>query len=122
MRSLSVAFLVLALVNSQSYGAKAMEKVVAFWIPSEVETYAPVTAENIERMAFKIVTVKNERQADQIVSLIERTNQKLDANRIRIKISTEQNFYNFDANGIGISSNGEQVKIDIRKLKQVLCE
>jgi putative lipoic acid-binding regulatory protein len=122
MRSLSVAFFVLALVNLQSYGAKAMEKVVVFWIPSQVETYAPVTPENIERMAFKVVSVKNERQADQVVSLIERTNQKLDANRIRIKISTEQNFYNFDANGIGISSNGEQVKIDIQKLKQVLCE
>jgi putative lipoic acid-binding regulatory protein len=112
----------LALVNLQSYGAKAMEQVVAFWIPSQVETYAPVTPENIERMAFKVVSVKNERQADQVVSLIERTNQRLDANRIRIKISTEQNFYNFDANGIGISSNGEQVKIDIQKLKQVLCE
>jgi len=122
MRSLSVAFFVLALVNLQSYGAKAMEKVVVFWIPSQVETYAPVTPENIERMAFKVVSAKNERQADQVVSLIERTNQKLDANRIRIKISTEQNFYNFDANGIGISSNGEQVKIDIQKLKQVLCE
>jgi len=122
MRSLSVAFLVLALASSQSYGAKAMEKVVAFWIPSQVETYAPVTAENIEQMAFKIVSVKNERQADQVVSLIERTDQKLDANRIRIKISTEQNYYNFDANGIGISSNGEHVKIDIQKLKQVLCE
>jgi hypothetical protein len=122
MRSLSLAFLVLALVNLQSYGAKAMEKVVAFWIPSQVETYAPVTPENIERMAFKVVSVKNERQADQVVSLIEKTNQKLDTNRIRIKISTEQNFYNFDANGIGISSNGEQVKIDIQKLKQVLCE
>jgi hypothetical protein len=122
MRSLSLAFLVLALVNLQSYGAKAMEKVVAFWIPSQVETYAPVTPENIERMAFKVVSVKNERQADQVITLIERTNQKLDANRIRIKISTEQNSYNFDANGIGISSNGEQVKIDIQKLKQVLCE
>jgi putative lipoic acid-binding regulatory protein len=122
MRSLSLAFLVLALVNLQSYGAKSMEKVVAFWIPSQVETYAPVTPENIERMAFKVVSVKNERQADQVVSLIEKTNQKLDTNRIRIKISTEQNFYNFDANGIGISSNGEQVKIDIQKLKQVLCE
>jgi putative lipoic acid-binding regulatory protein len=122
MRSLSVAFLVLALANSQSFGAKAMEKVVAFWIPSQVEMYAPVTAENIEQMAFKIVSVKNERQADQVVKLIERTDQKLDAYRIRIKISTGQNYYNFDANGIGISSNREQVKIDIQKLKQVLCE
>jgi hypothetical protein len=122
MRSVSVAFLALALLSFHSYGAKAMEKVVVFWIPSQVETYAPVTADNIEQMAFKTVSVRNERQAGQIVSLIEKANQKLDANRIRIKISTEQNSYNFDANGIGISSNGEQVKIDIQKLKQVLCE
>jgi hypothetical protein len=120
MRSVSVAFLALALLSFHSYGAKA--KVVVFWIPSQVETYAPVTADNIEQMAFKTVSVRNERQAGQIVSLIEKANQKLDANRIRIKISTEQNSYNFDANGIGISSNGEQVKIDIQKLKQVLCE
>ena len=95
---------------------------MVFWIPSQVETYAPVTPDNIEQMAFKIVSVKNERQADQIVSLIGKTNQKLDTNRIRIKISTEQSSYNFDANGVGLSSTGEQVKIDIQKLKQVLCE
>jgi hypothetical protein len=48
MRSLSVAFLVLALVNFQSYGAKAKEKVVAFWIPSQVERYVPVTPKAVK--------------------------------------------------------------------------
>jgi hypothetical protein len=122
MRSLSAAFLVLALLNSQSHGANVIAEVAVFWIPSQIEFYAPVTADNIEQSAFKIVSVKNERQAQQVVSLIEITNQKLNAYRIRVKISTKQNFYNFDANGIGISSKGEQVKIDVQKLKQVLCE
>jgi len=120
MRLLLVVLLGLA--SLQSHGAKATDKVVVFWIPSQMETYTPVTPENIERMAFKTVSVKNKHQADQVVALIEQTSRKLDANRIRIKISTEQISYNFDADGIGISSSGEQVKIDIQKLKQVLCE
>jgi len=97
-------------------------QVVVFWIPPQVETYVPVTMENIEQMAFKIVSIRNERQADQVLGLIQKSKQGLDSKKLRIKISTDRGFYGFDANGIGVSSKGEAVKIDIQKLKHVLCE
>jgi len=123
MRLLYTTFLVLAIIGSQSPGGKvAKNKTVVFWVPPEIETYLPVTAENIEQRAFKIVTIRNEEQADQVVGLVQKSNQRLESGRIRIKISTDRGFYNFDASGIGVSSTGEAVKIDIQKLKQVLCE
>lgn len=122
MRLLYTTLFVLAAVGSQGSGGKVSEKVVVFWIPPGIETYLPVTAENIEQQAFKIVTVRNEKQADQVLSLIQKSNQRLESGRIRIKISTDTKFYNFDANGIGVSSRGEAVRIDIKKVKEVLCE
>lgn len=122
MRLLCITLLICGLMGSQSHGGRVSEKTIVFWIPPQIETYVPVTIENIEQMAFKTVSVKNEKQAGQILSLIQGSNQKLDSKKVRIKISTDRGFYNFDANGIGVSSKGESVKIDIQKLKQVLCE
>ena len=116
------AICLLAILGSQHGGGKVPKNVKVFWIPPLVETYVPVTMENIEQMAFKVVSIKNERQADQVLSLIQRSNQGLGSKKIRIEISTEHGSYNFDASGIGVSSTGEAVKIDIQKLKQVLCE
>lgn len=122
MRLLCITLLVTSVIGFQNYGGKVSSKVVVFWVPPEIETYLPVTAENIEQWAFKIVTIKNEKQAKQVLSLIQKSNQSLDSKKIRIKISTDREFYNFDAKGVGVSSKGEAVKIDIQKLKQVLCE
>ena len=113
---------VLAIFGSQYAGGKGSKNFEVFWVPPQVETYVPVTAENIEQRAFKIVTIKNERQADEIVSLIRNSDQAVDSARIRVKISTDDKFYNFDSNGIGVSSAGEAVQIDLKKLKMVLCE
>src|SRR5258708_30451587 len=122
MQMLYAMFLALALIGSENDGGKMSEKVVVFWIAPQIETYVPVTMENIENMAFKVVSVNNDRQADQILNLIQTSNQGPDSKKIRIKISTGGRFYDFDANGTGISSKGETVKIDIQKLKQLLCE
>ncbi len=122
MRLLYTTILILATIGSQGYGGKVLNKVVVFWIPPEVQTYVPVTGENIEQRAFKIVSIKNERQADQVLSLIQRSSQSLDSNEIRIKIVNNDIFYICDKHGVGISSTHEAVKIDIPKLKQVLCE
>ena len=122
MRFLYTTFFVVAIISLPSYGGKASKNVTVFWVPPEIETYLPVTAENIEQRAFKIVTSRNEEQADQVVGLIQKSNQRLESGRIRIKISTDSGFDNFDAKGIGLSSKTEAVKIDIQKLKQVLCE
>jgi len=115
-------FFVLALISLAGYGGKMSKNLVVFWVPPEIETYTPVTAENIEQRAFKIITIRNEEQADQVLSLIQKSNQRLESGRIRIKISADTGFYNFDANGIGVSSRGEAVKIDIPKLREVLCK
>lgn len=122
MRLLYAISVLLAIVGSQSYGGKVSSKVVVFWVPPQIETYTPVTVENIEQRAFKIVTVRNGKQADQVLSLIQKSNQRLESARIRIKVSTDREFYDFDANGVGISSKGEAVEINIAKLKEVLCE
>lgn len=122
MRLLYFVLPVLAAIGLQSPGGKVSNNVVVFWIPPQVETYIPVTSENIEEMAFKIVTIKNERQADEVLRLVQESNKTVDSKRIRIKISADGRFYDFDANGIGVSSKGKTVKIDIQKLKQVLCE
>jgi hypothetical protein len=120
------AICVLASVCSHSIGGevpKEMHKnVKVFWISSQVETYIPVTAENIEKMAFKIVDVKNEKQAAEITGAIQKSDQTVDPKRIRIKILTEDKFFNFDSNGIGVSSTGEGVRVDLKRLKLVLCE
>lgn len=122
MRFFYMMLPLLAIIGSQNLGAKVSKNVVVFWIPPQVETYVPVTAQDIERMAFKVVSIKNERQANQVLSLVQKSNQAVDSKKIRIKISTEGEFYNFDSNGIGVSSKGEAVEIDIPKLKEALCE
>lgn len=112
-------FLIMA---SRSNGGKVSTDVEVFWIPPEVETYVPVTPENIEKMAFKIVWVKNEKQAEEVVGLIQTSNQAVDSKRIRVKISTGDKYYTFDSDGIGVSSAGEAVRIDLKRLKLVQCE
>lgn len=113
---------VLTMFSLQYAGGKGLKNFEVFWVPPQVETYTPVTAENIEKMAFKIVTIKNERQADEIVGLIHKSDQAANSTRIRVKISTDEQFYNFDSNGVGVSSAGEAVGIDLKKLKMALCE
>ncbi|HEV2617612.1 MAG TPA: hypothetical protein VGU63_13485 [Candidatus Acidoferrales bacterium] len=122
MRSLYAMVLMAAMIGYRGAGGEVSKKAAVFWIPPQIETYTPVTAENIEQRAFKIVTVRNGKQGDQVLSLIQKSNQRPQSGRIRIKISTESEFYDFDSNGIGVSSRGEDVKIGIKKLKQALCE
>jgi len=110
------------MIGSRSFGGKESNQVVVFWIPPQIETYVPVTTENIEAMAFKTVSIRNERQTDQVLGLIQKSKQGLNSKKLRIKISTDRGFYNFDADGIGLSSKGEAVETDIQKLKQALCE
>ena len=121
MRLLYMIF-VFSIIGSQHAGGKMSKDVVVFWIPPEVETYVPVTPENIEEVAFKIVHIKNQKQADKIIDLIEKSDQSVDSKRIRAKIVTDDRFYNFDSKGTGISSTGQAVKIDLKNLKLVLCE
>jgi hypothetical protein len=116
------AIAVLAIVSSQCVAGQVSKNVKVYWIPPEVETYTPVTAENIEKVASKIVDIKNENQANESIGLIQESNERVDSNRIRVKIVIEGNFYNFDSNGIGVSSAGEAFKIDLKRLKLVLCE
>jgi hypothetical protein len=97
-------------------------RVDVFWIPPAVEFDTPVTPENIEEEAFKIVRIRYEPQADETLALIMKSDQKVNLKRIRVKIKTDAKFYNFDSDGIGVSSAGEAVKIDLKKLKSVLCE
>ncbi len=119
---LSYLFSVLVFASSLSVGGHVTKIVKVFWIPPDVETYIPVTPENIEEMAFKIVEIKDDKQASDVMALIQKTNQVVESKRIRVKISSHDKFYNFDSNGIGVSSAGEAVKIDLKRLKQVLCE
>lgn len=94
--------------------------VVVFEIPPEVETYVPVTPADIEERAFKVVYLKNERQADEAVALIREGNEALDPEMIRFKIIRNDESYVFDNKGIGISSKGKAVKIDLKGLTAVL--
>jgi hypothetical protein len=111
-----------AVIGASYIGGDVSKTVQVYWIPPEVETYTPVTPDTIEKMAFKIVQLKNERQADKTISLVQKSNQKADLKRIRVKITTADKSYNFDSNGMGISSTGEGVSVDLQRLKQVLCE
>jgi hypothetical protein len=97
-------------------------RVEVFWIPPAVEFDTPVTPENIEEEAFKIVLIRYEVQADQTIGLIKKSGQKVDSKRIRVKIKTDAKFYNFDSNGTGVSSTGDVVQVDLKKLRSVLCE
>ena len=116
-------FISLVVILSAGYvPAQTTKNVIVFWIPPEIETYVPVTAKDVEKRAFKIVQVKNEAQADEILKLIQKSDQEVNPNRIRVRISTGDKFYDFDSNGTGISSVREAVRIDLKKLKLVLCE
>jgi hypothetical protein len=111
----------LTILGSQSIGGK-VTAVDVFWIPPEVQTYTPITADNIERAAFKIVHIRDDDQAEKVIRLIQNSKQMSDSKLIRVKISFGSQFYNFDRDGIGISSTGDRVQIDLNKLKAVLCE
>ena len=114
--------LLLTLICTQSVGGEVHKSVEVFWIPPEVETYVPVTTDNIESAAFKIVRIKNEKQARKVLDLIQESSQELNSKKIRVKIVTADKFYNFDSNGVGISSVGQTVKVDLKNLKRVLCD
>ncbi|MGB8851579.1 MAG: hypothetical protein WCC76_17840 [Candidatus Acidiferrales bacterium] len=121
MRLLCVISL-LATIGSHNAGIKTFKNFVVFWIPPQVETYLSVTPENIEARALKIVHIKDEEQPDKIISLIKKSKQAVDTKRIRVKITADDKFYNFDSYGTGVSSAGEAVQIDFNKLKLALCE
>jgi len=121
MKLLGVISLILIL-GSQDLGGKVSKAVDVFWIPPGVETYAPVTASNIEEEAFKIVHIRDRHQREEVIDLIRNSERATDAKRIRIKVSYEDKSYNFDSDGIGISSQGERVQIDLKRFKAVLCE
>ena len=121
MRPACMIFL-LAILGSQNTGGKVSTSVDVWWIPPDVETYVPITADNIEKKAFKIVHVQEEHQAKEVIGLIQRSERAADSVRIRIKISFDDKSYSFDSDGTGVSSKGERVQIDLKKLKAVLCE
>jgi hypothetical protein len=110
----------LAFFASQDTGWKT--RVEVFWIPWTVETYTPVTPENIEKEALKIIRIRDEAQTDHVLGLVMKSDRTVDSKRIRVKIKIETKFYNFDSDGIGVSSTGESVKVDLKKLKSALCE
>src|SRR5437762_694380 len=95
-------FALVTILSVQSVGGEVPKKMEVFWIPPEVETYIPVTADNIEGEAFKLVQIKNEKQAREVIDLIRVSNQSADPKRIRVKIVVDQKSYNFDSNGLGI--------------------
>jgi hypothetical protein len=112
----------LSILSSQIIAGKASTTVDVWWIPPDVETYTPVTADNIEERAFKVVHVQDDHQAEEVIALIQRSGRVADPARIRVKISFDDKSYDFDPDGIGVSSKGERVQIDLRKLKAALCE
>jgi hypothetical protein len=121
MRLVSMIFL-LAILGSRNIGGKVSTSVDVWWIPPDVETYVPITADNIEKRAFKFVHVQDNHQAEEVIGLIQRSERAAVLGRIRAKISFDDKSYNFDSDGIGISSKGERVQIDLRTLKAALCE
>lgn len=112
----------LAILGSQNIGGKVSTSVDVWWIPPGVETYGPITADNIEKSAFKFVHVRDDHQAKEVIGLIQRSERVAVSGRIRVKISFDNKSYNFDSDGIGVSSKGERVQIDLKKLKAALCE
>jgi hypothetical protein len=121
MKLLSIISL-FAILGSQALGGNVSKTVDVFWIPPDVETYTPVTASNIEEAAFKIVRVRDKHQREEVIGLTRKSERVTDSKRIRVKISYDDKFYNFDSDGVGVSSQGERVQIDLKKLKAVLCE
>jgi hypothetical protein len=102
--------------------AQVSAKVIVFEIPSGIETYVPVTGNDIEERAFKVVSLRNEKQASEAIALIRETHDVADPKKIRLKIVAGNEFYVFDARGVGVSSSGKQVKIDIAQLEVVLSK
>ncbi len=111
----------LGVLSFQLGGSSPPTSMKIFWIPPEVETYIAITADNIEEQAFKIVDIRDSGQAAEILALIKKSNQTIVAKKIRIKVSTEKKSYVFDSNGIGVSSSGEPVQIDLSKLRMVIA-
>jgi len=120
MTRFSSLFLSLAIFANIAGGQVRKDVVVVFEIPSEVETYIPVTAADIEERAFKVVYLKNERQAAETLALIRDGNEAVDPEMIRIKITGNDESYVFDKRGIGVSAKGKSVKIDLKDLTAVL--
>jgi hypothetical protein len=115
---------VLGVLGFQLAGGGPPTSMKIFWIPPEVETYIAMTADNIEAQAFKIVDIRDSGQAGDILALIKKSKQTIDGKRVRIKLSVENKSatsYIFDSNGIGVSSSGEAVQIDLNKLRMAIA-
>jgi len=115
-------FVISVIIGSVQAGGQVKSNVVVFKIPAEIETYTPITSDNIEKSAFTVVYVRDDKQASKVIDLIEQTTQAFNPKRIRVKISRGKMFYVFDSDGIGMASSGQAVKLDLKALKLVLCE
>jgi hypothetical protein len=118
----SIGLLLLLATICCTAGGQVIAKVVVYEIPAGVETYVPVTRDDIEERAFKVVSLKNDKQASEAIALIHETHEAFDPKRIRVKIVKGDESYVFDANGIGVSSSGKSVAIDISQLTVVLSK
>jgi len=93
------------------------------YLPFSVQTYAPVTTQNIERNAYLTISVRNQSIPKAVISLInnESTN-KMDPKSIRLLVTQDQTKYIFDRYGHGLRNGKQPVCISTKEFEKLITE
>jgi len=100
--------------------AQKHQDMVIFEIPYDIQTVAPITPSDIEREAFKVIYLRDDIMISDVQALINKADEAPDTRMIRAKFQLGEKSYIFDSRGVGVSSSGEAVRIDFRKLGEII--
>lgn len=116
--NLRTFFISLSVILS-SFGALAENTITVYFIPFEVETYVPVTKNDIISQAWEKWTISSKDQHYQLIKLLDKGNKKeFDEGMVRCLILSDNQTYLIDYNGVVIKDGTSGVVIDKSKFLQ----
>lgn len=104
-----------------AYAKPPDSSIKIYYLPFGIQTYAPVTENNIEAQAFVSVALKHDWISGEISSCISRRDAiSMDKNRVRLKIIIKGDAYLFDGDGNGVMNKKVGVRLDVAKISPIL--
>jgi ABC-type microcin C transport system permease subunit YejE len=113
MKKLGISFsifLIFIILGVQILCAKSLAKTEAFYMPFDVQTYVPVTADNIEQQCSYHILTEDNSLAEFFISSLKRSDGKnFSGVMIRLKMRIKNNVYYVDSDGNVKSTQGTYV-------------
>ncbi len=116
-----IKFLFLVGVAMLIHARPPETSVKIYYIPFDVQTYEPVSADNIDNQAFIVISMRRDWISEEILSCITPTTPiSMDKKGVRLKIIIKNDVYLFDANGNGVMNHKRAVFLNTNKIGHIL--